>query len=60
MSDDMVRSVLPIYLFIGFNFLAVATALAWAYRRGSFSGLDDTMRQLFLHDDEPREENHNG
>jgi len=60
MSDDMLRSVIPIYAFIVFNFLAVLAALAWAWRSRSFTGMDETMRQLFLHDDGPHEENHHG
>ncbi|HVO20533.1 MAG TPA: hypothetical protein VMU15_14835 [Anaeromyxobacter sp.] len=56
----MLRSVIPIYAFIVFNFLAVLAALAWAWRSRSFTGMDETMRQLFLHDDGPHEENHHG
>jgi hypothetical protein len=60
MSGELVRSVLPIYAFIIFNFVAVAAALVWAVRRRTFTNMDDTMRQLFQGDDGPREENHNG
>jgi nitrogen fixation-related uncharacterized protein len=60
MGSELWHSVVPIYCFMALNCLAVGAALVWAWRRGRFDGLDETMRQVFLEDDAPRKENADG
>lgn len=60
MSTELWRSVVPIYAFMIVNFVTVAAALAWAFRRKLFTASEDEMRRAPLHDDLSHEENGNG
>jgi hypothetical protein len=44
MSGDIWQSEVISYGFMILNMFAVAAGLVWAWRRGMFSDLDDTMR----------------
>ncbi len=60
MSGELWRSEVPIWAFIFLNCIAVATAFIYAYRKGHFSDLDETMRKTLLNDDAPAKENFHG
>jgi hypothetical protein len=44
MNGEIWQSEVITYGFMVLNLLAVATGLAWAWRRGAVSDLDDSMR----------------
>jgi hypothetical protein len=61
MSGEIWRSEVITYGFMILNMCAVALGLAWAWRRGMFSDLDDTMRTaLELPPEASTKENGNG
>jgi hypothetical protein len=59
MSVELWRSVVPIYVFMFLNLLAVGAALAWAVRRDLFRD-EDVLRRAPLDDKRTLEENDNG
>ncbi len=62
MSAEIWRSEIVTYGFMFLNMAAVATGLAWAWRRGLFSDLDETMHAALElpHDPASSKENGNG